>query len=406
MAQAPILSITAPGDSGQPAFRALVERAWRWRDTLTPLAIALGMRALVFVVATSLTRWVIAGHFAGASYPGPMAAWARKDANWYLMIARTGYQAGPMSYLRPNFFPLYPALIALFAPIARALGLPLPYLLSGMAISWLAFAGACVALYRLALLRFDRRVATITTLLVATYPFSFYFGAAFSEAIYLLLAVGVFLAIERRSWWVAGGLAALAGAVRPPGLLLGACVALAYGLMWLRERRLRWDALALALTPLGTLAYLLACWIWFGNPLAYLTASRQGWHSGLQLTGTPEIWIFLRDPVRWFTPIDLTRSADALYLLLAVVFLAFVPLVWRRLGPVYAIFVMGSILAPLFNFPTLHSLGRYLSVDFAVFIVLATLLRDRLWLAIALSAGALVSLLYFAACFTAGLGLS
>jgi hypothetical protein len=93
-------------------------------------------------------------------------------------------------------------------------------------------------------------------------------------------------------------------------------------------------------------------------------------------------------------------------ILLMLCFLALTLLVWRRLGPIYTLFALGSILAPVLDFPNVNSLGRYLSVVFPVFMVVAYLLRDRPRAVIWLSTIGGIALVLFATYFIAGYGLS
>jgi Gpi18-like mannosyltransferase len=48
--------------------------------------------------------------------------------------------------------------------------------------------------------RFDQQVALRTIVLLASFPFSFYYGAAYAESIYLLAIVVAFYGIERQAW--------------------------------------------------------------------------------------------------------------------------------------------------------------------------------------------------------------
>ncbi len=401
-------SLTRGADTSAGAIQSLTQ-VFRWRQALViPLGVALASRGMVFVVADLILRWALADRLGPARYTGALRVWLQKDAVWYLAIAQRGYDYSPVAQSRANFFPLYPLLIHLVAPLVAIFPVANPAALAGMAIAWLAFAGACVALYQLALGRFGRRVAIGSVTLLALFPFSFYYGAVYTESIYLLLAAWAFVALERERWWLAGALAGLASAARPPGLLIGACVALAYALAWLRTRHpLRPDILALALTPLGTMAYMLYCWARWGDPLAYINTSRAGWHGGqMRLGGLRFIAHILAHPIRWLTPPDLTSAVTLLWIILALAFLVALPWVWRALGPVYTFFALASILAPVLDFPTANSLGRYLSVVFPVFMVVAYLLRGHPRVAGWLAVVSGMLLLFFASCFVAGYGLS
>src|SRR5215203_4382663 len=142
----------------------------------------------------------------------PLARW---DSIWYLRIADSGY-AG--STTRAAFFPLYPLLVrgvgTLFGGSHGAV-LVAAYLVSGT-----AFLAALVLLYRLTELELGRRLARPTLLLLAVFPAALYFGAPYSESLFLLLAVGGFYAARTDRWAWAGACAGLASATRSAGLLL------------------------------------------------------------------------------------------------------------------------------------------------------------------------------------------
>lgn len=387
---------------------ALVSFCQRRQSVVIPLVIALGSRLIVLLAADLLLAFGLHAQFNARPFTGPLSVWNRKDSIWYLTIAQFGYNYSPHGQSRANFFPLFPGLVSVFGHIAAFLRLPSPYLLTGIAISWITFAAACVALYQLTLRRFGRSVAISAIALLCAFPFSLYYGAAYTESIYLALAAGAFLALDHERWWLASALAGVASASRPPGLLIGVCVALAYALDWLRTRHaLRLDVLSLALTPVGTLAYMLYCYARWGDPLAYIKTSRAGWHGGrLQTGGLRYVAHALLHPLRMLGTRDPGHVLALFAILMMLGFLALTYYVWRLLGPVYAFFSLASILAPILNFSDANSLGRYLSVIFPIFIVAAYLLRNHPRVRIALYAVGGVLLILFATYFIAGYGLS
>jgi len=213
--------------------------------------------------------------------------------------------------------------------------------------------------------------------------------------------------IERGNWWLAGVTAGLASATRPTGLIVGLAVVVAYGLDWLRTRHpLRPNVLALALTPLGTVLYAVYCLVRFGDPLAYVKASAGGWGGGhLQLGGVWAVVTTLAHPGAWLHTYRVA-VVFAAYALGVVIFLAATYAVWRLLGVPYALYALLSCLAPVLDFGTLMSLGRYLSVIFPVFIVLAYALRRRpIWRDLTLITLAMLLAVYTLG-FTGGYGLS
>jgi hypothetical protein len=312
-----------------------------------------------------------------------LAIWNRWDAVWYVGIAQNGYYFSPVDQSSANFFPLLPGLMWLLGQPLSLLDPTHSYVAAGMLISWAAFLGAAVALYRLALDRFDAATAYGAVLLLAVYPFGYFFGAPYTEALFLLLVLLTFLAIERRLWWHAAFPALLASATRSPGLLLWPCLGLAFALDWRQSgHRLDWrtarDALSLALPPLGTVAYMAYCWWQFDAPLAYITTSEVGWRRGhLRLDGLLQGAQLLLSPWDWLWGGDLKPLLFGLFAVGAAVFLASLPAIWRLLGPVYALFAAASILVPILTTDQMVSEGRYLSVVFPTFLVAAYALRER-----------------------------
>ncbi len=189
----------------------------------------------------------------------PLARW---DAVWYLGIAGDGYDGGPDA----AFFPLYPLLV-------RTLVLPSPsegaLLVSAYVVSLACFLGALWLLERLVSLELGRSVAGATVWLVALFPASVYFGAPYSESLFLLVSVGAFYAARTGRWAWAGALGAAATATRSAGIVL----LVPLFLLWLgsRPRRSR-DLAWLGLVPLGLAAYALHLEIAHGDALAFVDA--------------------------------------------------------------------------------------------------------------------------------------
>jgi hypothetical protein len=334
--------------------RAAGQSAAALRWMAQPLLIALGIRLLVFMVVGFGALLLASGQFLGF-----LRTWERKDALWYLDIAAHGYAGSAGGTHSLNFFPLYPLLVRLVQPVTGVVTPSNSYLAAGLVISWAAFAGACVLLYRLVLDRFDRGVASRSVLLLGTFPFSMFFGTVYSESLYQLFTAGAFLAAECRGWWLAGVLCLLNGATRPPCVLVGGCIAVAYLLDWRAARhRLRPDVLALGLAPVGALAYVVYCWRAFGDPLAYAHASWQGWHGGhLQMDGLFMFLCSLLHPLAWLLHPTTRMTIRGIYALLITACCLLAIPIWRMLGAPYALYTLASLLVPLLTYPTTSSGG-------------------------------------------------
>jgi hypothetical protein len=368
----------------------------RWMGT--PIAIALGVRLTLFLLVDICARLIN-----GPTFAGRIATWDRYDSAYYVEIAQQGYYSvNHQGVILANFFPLFPLAIWLVQHVTLLFEHKYSYLLAGLIVSTSAFVAVCVVLYRLALDRFGAATAYGAVLLLATFPFALYYGVSYTESLYLLCVLLAFLGIERRQWWLAALGALLAGATRPPGLIVAFCVILAYALDWLRTRGpLRRDALWLALAPMGTFGFFAMCYVVYGNPLEYLVASGPGnWNGGhLQLTGLQEALPYLLNPGELVRTIEYNRILYSVYLLLTMVFLLSLVPVIRRLGLPYALFAAFSIIAPIIDYPHISSLGRYLSIIFPTFLVAAHALRNRPVLREALVLAGAVSLGVFTLMF-------
>ena len=314
----------------------------------------------------------------------PLARW---DAAWYLRIADSGYgDSAP----RAAFFPLYPLLIRSAAVSAG--GSEAALLIASYVISVAAFLGALVLLHRLVSLELGRRFASPTLLLLAVFPAALYFGAPYSESVFLLVSVGAFYAARRDSWAWAGGCAAAASATRSAGLLLLVPLAM---LWWSSRGRRARDAAWLLLGPLALLAY--AAWLGLveGDALRFLDV-QDAWSRELTVPlggawdGLTAAVAGLRQLVSGSrTPVYFDEAAGDPFRIAAINVMLFASLVFaliacvgafRRLPKAYGAWLAVALLLPL-SLPVepqpLMSLPRFLAVLFPIFMWLALVTEER-----------------------------
>jgi hypothetical protein len=314
----------------------------------------------------------------------PLARW---DSVWYLRIAESGYGE---STARAAFFPLYPLLVR---GVGAGLGgSPGALLVAAYAISLAAFLAALALLHRLAELELGRRLARPTIVLLAVFPAAVYFGAPYSESLFLLLAVGAFYAARTDRWACAGACAGLASASRSAGLLLLLPLVLIW---WSSRPRSPRDAAWLALAPLGIAAY--AAWLGLveGDAFRFLDV-QEAWSRELSvpLSGAWDGLVAAVDGVRQLgsgsrTPVYFEAAAGDPFRIAAINVMLFATLafalaacvgVFRRLPRPYGVWVAASLVLPL-SFPVtpqpLMSLPRFVSVLFPVFMWLAVVCEER-----------------------------
>jgi hypothetical protein len=359
----------------------------------------LSSRALVYAVALfaslrlSADSSSNAARFDDASLTHPLSGFgdilfsplARWDSVWYLGIAGDGYEGGPDT----AFFPLYPLLVRALVFVHPSEG---ALLVSAYIVSLACFAGALWLLHRLVELELGRSVAGAAVWLVALFPAALYFGAPYSESLFLLVSVGAFYAARTGRWAWAGVLAAAAAATRSAGIVL----LVPLFILWLDSRPREGRALAwLALAPLGLGAYALHLELAHGDALAFIDA-QDAWHREFAgpfvgaWDGASAAWDGVRQLVsgsREHVYFELAAgdpfSVAAINLLLfSFLVFAAVALVgtFRRLPLAYGAYALVALALPL-SYPVdpqpLMSLPRFVAVLFPLFIWVAVVSEER-----------------------------
>jgi hypothetical protein len=306
----------------------------------------------------------------------PNAFWdqfTRFDSGWYYQIARYGYwfvPGGPSAGIGKQgkiaYFPLYPFLGGyvgrLFGSSASAIYLGL------ILVSWLAFAAALVVLYRLARWDLDEAGAMRAVVLIAIFPFAFFFGMPYTESLFLLLTLLAFHLFRRQRWFMAGVAGALATATRVNAVLMLPSLAWIAWRHAVPSERVR-AALALAFVGAGVAAYSAYVYYLSGNPFEWAASiSRWNYHPGsAPWTAPVQLVARLVTAPRQYFRADPMALYDTLYGITAVAFILSIPFVWMRLGGAYALFMIANLWLPLSS-GVFEGLGRYCAVLFPFFI--------------------------------------
>ena len=361
-----------------PAFRSPAVEIFLW----SRLAIwGAALLALTLLDRSRNPRWYLWDDPSVTHDLGRVTdVWARWDSVWLLRIAEHGYGAHAYD---AAFFPLYPGTVGVLGRVFGG-----HYVLAGIAVSLAAGLVAFELFYRLAEQRLGADGARRAVLYLAIFPVALFFGAVYTESLYLLLTVAAFLLAERKRFVVAGLVAGLALLTRPSAAALLPPLAL---LAW---RATRWRGLA-RLAP-GTLlcaAYPLLLWAWVGDPFAFADAQHHwrrvsplgplgGVWDGLRagIAGARQLWVGDEGRVYWpsvtqWTPLQVAAINLTLLATLAL-FVWLTVVVWRRFGAPYGLFCTLSLALPLstpaYGWP-LQSLPRFGLVVFPFFLALATI---------------------------------
>lgn len=327
--------------------------------------------------------------------------WFRWDSFWYLAIADRSTTAVPPDLSAANFFPLYSWVsLAVSLPLRAAMTPAHAFGVAALVVSNAAFLLALIGIHRLTTSFANEKTADRAVWLVACFPFSFFLSAAYSDALYLCLAVWSFIFAREKRWALACALGAGAAMTRIPGVVLAAALVVEYFRQekianWAANPASRLRAVAsagqeaghplkyaaiLAVAPIVIATYF---WTQFGHPLAFLQARQAGWGraTGPVAALSRDVGEFFAGPAfacgslrDCFAGFDLTRHLlGAWYLALIPVTLALVLSAARTLGAGMTFWVVASVLMAMTN--GLDGTGRFTVALFPVFIAAAMRLR-------------------------------
>ena len=337
--------------------------------------------------------------------PGPSAleVWARWDSEWYLLIAERGYGADdaflglPVGYRRGDdagFFPLYPMLVRGVAALGPST------LCAGVLVSNLALLAALALLREMTRRDHGEVIAGRAVWILLAFPTSFFLSAVYAESLLLATLLGAIALARAGRPLLAGSCAALCALSKPTGLLVLVPLVIE---LWPdraardaaagRASRSRALRLAAAIAPVGAAlaGWALACQATFGDVVPFL-ARQARWRGP---TSGP--W---RAFVRYF---DSPRIHDAHHstidLVCALLLVAALPAIWRRLRTSEAAWATAAILLPLGS--SLWSFTRFAAsiYPFHVAVALSTADAERRftsWLAAFLPLGGLFMALFAA----------
>jgi hypothetical protein len=210
----------------------------------------------------------------------------------------------------------------------------------------------------------------------------------YTEALFVLLVAVCLLALVREHWLTAGAAAALAGLVRPTGLVLTVCCAWA-AVVAIRDRRSWRPAIAPLLAPTGTLAFFGYLRLHTGDWLAYVEATKRGWGQGFDFGVTTFDTLQLVVAERRLTMYVLAVAVTAVALVVALYLLVR----WPLPAPLL-IYVLGTAGIALLSSNT-TSLPRYLMVAFPVLIPVARQLSDDVYPMVVAASATLMATLFW-----------
>ena len=290
--------------------------------------------------------------------------WSNFDGEHYMSIAQYGYKN-----LQHSFFPLYPLLLRWFSIPTSLLRLAQ----SGLIISNVSFLASLYVLMRLVSKEYGYKVARLTCVSLLVFPTSFFFGANYTESLFLLLVLLSFYQFNNNNSLTAGLSAMLASAARIQGMFLFP----AYLWGYLKTKN-KMYLLTLLLAPLGLVGYLFF--------LQKTTGSALSFYSDLSPFGAQrevgKLVLFPQILWRYIKILTSLEYKNALYLTIslelatAVIGLALLVLGYvKKLKIEYLIFALLSFILPTLS-GSFSSFPRYFVVVFPYFILLGSMLSS------------------------------
>lgn len=280
--------------------------------------------------------------------------WEHADSLWFFHIARDGYTGDSDA----AFFPLYPLLVRIVKWITF-----LPWILCGLIVSNLAMIFALYFLYLLCEIDYGEKAAEQAVWFQALVPGTVFLFAAYSESLYLLLAIASLYFVRRERWFAAAATASLLCLTRNTGVLILLPLALEC------KSHFRKALLPLSIVILTVGGYALFWYFKTGDPVAFIH-SQDGW--GRQpMFPLLTLWEGLVQG--WTYRNSAPGGIYALEAILLMVILIIGGLSIKRIRASYLVFLFLSLVPPLcapYPGHMLMSFVRFLSVLFPVSISL------------------------------------
>ncbi|MCE7006537.1 glycosyltransferase family 39 protein [Kibdelosporangium philippinense] len=335
------------------------------------------LHAIGVFVLVRLTGLVLLAILAGNRHRELFDVLKSWDGDWYLAIAENGYDNVPPRFVDAGgqrtpttplaFFPLYPTLIRVVAPITGS-----DSATAALLVSLIAGCVAAAGILRVARV-IDPRPKT-GLLLIALWggaPMAITLSMAYTEALFTALAAWALVGVLERNWLLAGVCTAFAGLVRPSASVLVGTVALAAIVAVFRAGK-TWQAMVCAvLSPVGLFG-------WWGY-VAKRTGSLTGWFD-IQRQGWFSYFDGGQQTVRFFGDIIDTGNSVmetvTMLLVIAAVVLTILIISARIPWPLW-LYGGGTVLMVLVTAGITYSKARFLIPAFPLLIPVARGLANR-----------------------------
>lgn len=336
-----------------------------WRIIL----VIISAIAIKFVPLGSNDRF-LGGGVLNYLFSPEVFAWANFDGEHYLAIAINGYKP-----LEQAFFPIYPTLISFFSK-------PFSYdpistitvsTISGLLISNIAFIFSLIFLWELLRIDYQQKIASLTLIILLIFPTSFYFGAVYSESIFMLFSILSFYFARKGYWFLATFSGIISSATRVFGVILLPALLVEAVKLKAPFSRAFW----IIFIPLGFVGYMVYQFLTVGDPLAFYRLQElvgEQHQSGIILL--PQVYFRY---IKMLSTVDIHNPIYQTIVLEFAVGIAFFLLpiygYFKKVRLSYLVYAMLAFLLPTIQ-GSFSSVPRYVIVFFPSFLALALLLNN------------------------------
>lgn len=349
------------------------------KDIMKIIGLFLGWRLFLIIVSIIAVNFVSLGYkdrFLGGGFgnysiaPG-VFSWANFDGEHYLSLSIIGYKG-----LEQAFFPVYPLAMSFIAkPFIYDFSSALLYsTLAGLLISHLSLLLALIILYDLLKIDYSKKIVFLTLLLILIFPTSFFFGAVYSEAVFLLFSVAAFYSARKGRWFLAGFFGGVASATRIFGILLLPAFILEARQQQVPIKNFFW----FFLIPFGLLGYMMYQWVNVGDPLAFYHLQKiVGEQHQSGLTPLPQVYFrYIKMIITANIQNPIFQTTILEFIVGILFFLLPIYGYFKKIRWSYIFFALAGFLLPTIQ-GSFSSVPRYVIVFFPSFLVLAIWLDNR-----------------------------
>jgi hypothetical protein len=369
---------------------ATVQERWRAYNPYLVALVIFGSSRLVvvwamFFAARYLSPNEAAEFDAGSSWYRYLLRW---DSGWYATILNEGYKYNGNDSVSQsvNFWPLYPLTAKALTIVSGIDGL-----LALVVVANVAAILCVLLLFKYVRQSYGDECAWLTVACLSFFPTSLFLSAGYTESLTLLLILCCFLLLERKQYIVAAVFAGLASATRSTGIVLMPVIIWELWCKFAGDDYRRFFSYAMFCSILATSGlwlYMVYLWSAFDSPFAFATVRAGAWEyseggighnfiSALLLKG----FFPLPLPILHKLPIPDPQSLDVWFFLL---FLTLI-LVYRKwLSSSLYLYALAVLMLPYLTVTggpiRFRGMTRFILLAFPVFIVMAKLCKNRLWL--------------------------